>query len=863
MLMKLLKVMKVAGPAIVIPLAKKVFTELEPKMIYSVGVNSRPQQRVIAKYFKINVSETFGTTDKNGQSDVDIVPSDFPQQPLSVYKLMDGIVMRFRVHIHQTHTYERCFMYVECLNIQSHREKLDKFIHESYRAADRDMSDIYNEKNGTTKIFFTGNPFFKYRKLRSFDDVFIKDETEKEIKDNLDNFTNSRDWYREHNIPYHFGIMLYGPPGTGKSQTITNLIANALAQDKRVLFVAEKMAALNVVQKRLAKIGLDPFCLEMHSNKVTKRHVLDQLAKAIGVTHIVSPEEYAATAEKLYAERTKLIEYMEALHENKDKNGFSLYDCIQGYESKNCETWKENILTDELFQQFRKETLDDFEHLLGGRFESVMKLVGQPSGHALLGMDLKEEDLANESIMHSSLQEAVSILEAAITSLPTLSGTKEMHEAILRDNSEALFAQDADALHREWMEIGAKWFLPRFFSKRSFLKKMRTFSPYIIEANVDKVIDQLAVYTKQHKQICQVHSIIDKYFNIIFEDDVLPSKSELEGMVSRLNQWDGNLSGSRDWYQWCVLRKELADKGLTVLIDIIEKNEVNVKKVQDVTMKSIFMALAKKKIGESALLRTFEGMIFDETVERYKQLTADFQLLSQKALYAKLASQIPHVTDNINSGSEIGLLNRNISNGGRGLSLRDLMDQLPNLMLRLCPCMLMSPMSVAQYLSLSQEKFDLVIFDEASQMPTSEAIGAIARGKALIVVGDPKQMPPTSFFSSSNVDEDEAELDDMESILEDCRTLEIPSLQLNWHYRSKHESLIAFSNHEYYDGSLITFPSVDDQSTKVQYIPVSGYYDKGGKRSNAIRDDAVRNERTDSIVNEQIHVLIFPFSFFL
>jgi Cdc6-like AAA superfamily ATPase len=129
-------------------------------------------------------------------------------------------------------------------------------------------------------------------------------------------------------------FILYGPPGTGKSQTITNLIANALFQGKRVLFVAEKMAALSVVQSRLAKIGLDPFCLEMHSNKVTKRHILDQFAKALGVTHIKSPEEYAHTAEKLYAERTKLIEYMEALHENKGRDGFSLYDCILQYESK-------------------------------------------------------------------------------------------------------------------------------------------------------------------------------------------------------------------------------------------------------------------------------------------------------------------------------------------------------------------------------------------------------------------------------------------------------------------------------------------------------------------------------------------------
>ena len=170
------------------------------------------------------------------------------------------------------------------------------------------------------------------------------------------------------------------------------------------------------------------------------------------------------------------------------------------------------------------------------------------------------------------------------------------------------------------------------------------------------------------------------------------------------------------------------------------------------------------------------------------------------------------------------------------------MDQIPTLLPKLCPCMLMSPMSVAQYLDLSQEKFDLVIFDEASQMPTSEAIGAIARGNAVIVVGDPKQMPPTSFFCSTSVNDDEAEIDDMESILEDCRTLEIPSLQLNWHYRSKHESLIAFSNNEYYDGSLITFPSIDDQSTKVKYNFVDGIYDKGGRRSNKKEAETIVNE---------------------
>ncbi len=645
-------------------------------------------------------------------------------------------------------------------------------------------------------------------------------------------------------------FILYGPPGTGKSQTITNLIANALFQGKRVLFVAEKMAALSVVQSRLAKIGLDPFCLEMHSNKVTKRHILDQFAKALGVTHIISPEEYAQTAEKLYAERTKLIEYMEALHESKGNDGFSLYDCILRYESKDCDMWDESQKSKDYRPStldfspstFTKDTLADYERLLGGRLESVVSLVGQPSQHSLLGLDIAEGDLADESAMRTSLLDSKKVLDDALNNLTTLSTTKELREQLLRDNTPEILTQDAETLRHEWMQIRAKWFLPRFFGKRSFLGKMRQFSPYIVEEDVEKVLDRLSTYTKQHTQICDAQKVIERYFGKPCDTDTLPSGDVLRDMIAQLSKWSDNLSGSRDWYQWSAYRKELIAMGLSSLVDILEHQTFDAHKVSDMTLKTIFKSLAAKKIAESPILRTFEGMIFDETVTHYKKLTSEFQMLSQKELYARLAARVPRVTDSVDSSSEIGLLNRNISNGGRGLSLRDLMDQIPTLMPRLCPCMLMSPMSVAQYLSLTQEKFDLVIFDEASQMPTPEAVGAIARGKALIVVGDPKQMPPTSFFTSTNVDEDEAEIDDMESILEDCRTLQIPSMQLNWHYRSQHESLIAFSNNEYYDGTLITFPSVDDKQTKVKYVPVDGVYDKGGKRSNKAEAEAIVDE---------------------
>ena len=637
-------------------------------------------------------------------------------------------------------------------------------------------------------------------------------------------------------------FLLYGPPGTGKSQTITNLIANALYQGKRVLFVAEKMAALSVVQTRLAKIGLAPFCLEMHSNKITKRHVLEQLKTALGVTHIVRPEAHARIAEQLYDQRKNLIAYMEALHDDKGPEGMSLYDCIVRYETLQADALDIDTNGSALREKFHVKDLDNYSHLLHERLNAVVGLVGQPSRHPLRGLRVAESDLADMSQLTSALDDARSLVLSGIDNRERLSQARALRDEIARDCNEGIFGEDAESLHTEWRTAKAQWFLPRYFAKKKFVAKMRQFNSLIIESEIDTLIDKLADYQKFHAQIQQINDSVGHFSDTKTAVDALPAKDVLEHLATKFTEWPRQLDKVRDWYHWCAYRQELNAMGLDVIAKKLESEEVAVECLRDSFFKTMFKDLANRKIAQSPVLRTFEGSIFDETVARYRKLTEEFQVLSQKELYAKLAARIPHVADNIDNSSEIGLLNRNISNGGRGLSLRDLMDQIPTLLPRLCPCMLMSPMSVAQFLNLSQDKFDLVVFDEASQMPTSEAVGAIARGRSVIVVGDPKQMPPTSFFNSTSVSEDEAELDDMESILEDCRTLEIPSLQLNWHYRSQHESLIAFSNNEYYDGNLITFPSVDDQTTRVRYQYVDGVYDKGGRRSNRKEAEAVVRE---------------------
>lgn len=676
-------------------------------------------------------------------------------------------------------------------------------------------------------------------------------------------------------------FILFGPPGTGKSQTITNLIANALFQGKRVLFVAEKMAALSVVQKRLEKIGLEPFCLELHSNKSTKKHILEQLDKALGVAHIKEPGEYQKTANELYLQRQKLINYMEALH-SVGEDGFSLYDCVVRYESLDVEPF--DIQNTKNISGLVADTYADYENLLGGQLEAVFRVAGQPSKHPLRELIIGKEMLANQSEVIDIFKKAITLVDNVKNSTGTeavdvaleliglfekaesLSGADlsflfdkrnsselnayaekrnelaDLKKSILSTCNEDILTQDSVRLAQEWYDIQNKWFLPRYFASNSFVKKLRFFSPSISKGGVQPLLDSLRDYHKKEKVCGELQPKASQAIASLMDADMVKEK---------LQTWAKNENKTRDWYHWCEYRGVLLERNLRTVVDILESQEVDTSKVASQFFKGFFRRKSMEKISANEHINTFEGILFDEQIRHYRNLTAQFQELCKKELYARLAANVPRVTDNIDNSSEIGILKRNI-NSGRGLSIRDLFDNIPELLPRLCPCMLMSPMSVAQYINLDQKKFDLVIFDEASQMPTSESVGAIARGKALIVVGDPKQMPPTSFFSSNNVDEDEACIDDMESILEDCRTLSIPSLQLSWHYRSRHESLIAFSNNEYYDGSLITFPSTDDKQTKVNYVPVKGVYDKGGKRQNKAEAEAIVKEIERRLLDENL-----------
>ena len=244
-------------------------------------------------------------------------------------------------------------------------------------------------------------------------------------------------------------------------------------------------------------------------------------------------------------------------------------------------------------------------------------------------------------------------------------------------------------------------------------------------------------------------------------------------------------------------------------------------------------------IHKDSALKTFNGMMFEHVIDKYNQLTDEFKKLTRKELLAKLISEVPLDSHDPEISGELTLLRKRIASRGRGVSIRNILDQMPALLPHFAPVMLMSPLSVAQYIDINAPKFDIVVFDEASQMPTCEAVGAIARAKTAVIVGDPKQMPPTNFFNMSIADDDAVDIDDLESILDDCISLSMPARYLGWHYRSKHESLIAFSNKHYYDSKLVTFPSADDMVSHVTWQHVDGFYDYGKTRTNRAEAEAI------------------------
>ena len=782
-------------------------------------------------------------------------------------------------------------------------------------------------------------------------------------------------------------FVLHGPPGTGKSQTITNMIANALHHGKTVLFVAEKMAALEVVEKRLNKIGLGPFCLELHSNKAQKRAVLKQLEETLSVGRVKTPEEYSAQAEKISQLRAELNDTMEEIHKVRGY-GLSLYDAAIRYEQfkdfggKFSFTQSQiDSMTSETYQNWRSE----LERLAaaGKEFGDVTttpltccrltectpdtrgKLEAKLSEFksALAAADVHTSDICamtgSQALSYEQCRAVAEIMTEASGEgyiLPQiLSGSewelrkgavekliasgrqqRALKAEVLTQFEPSVLTYNSSGALVNWKTAQGKWFLSKALETSKLVKELAahaknpaSVTKQNMQANIEKLSalgnltseltgvqpDTAAVFGALWQGENSDWDMIDKAVTLsenlrgkllaapldtnerttlanavasnysdpaskqnsrITSEKITADYSALDRIVSGLesefalrpallgekNGWAAAASSQADsiisalpqlkeWTGIVTICNKLGELGIPAVADNFLAGKVGSGELLHSFDSDICRAMVTSTISSTPALAKFQGALFEETIRKYNEVLDSFSKLTINELVAELSAKIP-ASGTSAASSEIGILQKAIKSNGRMMSIRKLFDSIPNLLRRMCPVMLMSPISVAQYIDPSYPKFDLVIFDEASQLPTCEAVGAIARGENVIVVGDPKQLPPTSFFSSNQVDEENYEKEDLESVLDDCLALSMPQEHLLWHYRSQHESLIAYSNARYYENKLFTFPSPDDQVSEVSWVHVDGYYDKSSTRTNKAEAQAIVDEISRRLEDPQL-----------
>lgn len=296
-------------------------------------------------------------------------------------------------------------------------------------------------------------------------------------------------------------------------------------------------------------------------------------------------------------------------------------------------------------------------------------------------------------------------------------------------------------------------------------------------------------------------------------------------------------TGTRDIDEWCLLAQErdwLSGRGLLPVLDAARTAQVDAASVPDAVEHALLQAWADETVRADDRLQRYRAAQRDGLVQEFR--TLDRQLVQDR--HALVAERCAARRPKSLRSHAAQVITREAQKKTRHKPIRALLSETAELVQELKPCFMMSPLSVSQYLP-GDMQFDVVIFDEASQVLPSDAVNCIYRGKQLVVAGDQKQLPPTGFFTSADDDLDglDADLDSFESVLDLAKGAGgLTSLPLRWHYRSQHEALITYSNYRFYNGQLYTFPGAvfDAPDLGVELIVVNGQYRRGGARDNPI-----------------------------
>ncbi len=633
-------------------------------------------------------------------------------------------------------------------------------------------------------------------------------------------------------------LIIQGPPGTGKSQTIANLIATLAADGRSVLFVAEKRAAVDAVLRRLAGVGLDSLVMDLHGRRTSRREIAASLR---AVLEAPRPQAPVATDiddlhRQLASRRRELDDHVEALHAPRGPSGMSLYDLEVGLREVPVaartslrvdsgvlkRTSKALLdeacqLAEELTDVARRvdperpwaiiempqgakgaEAFDRVGRLLGGglaaRRETIDELARRLALSPPSGMATAKEQVSSASrLVDMYRQFRPTIFTSGVIDVRLVNAMAHSPQEVR--GYEARMAERLRSDQAWWIDHAGRVPEPPSDDLRDLIVRAR-----VAVAELDRALTELAAAGLR----------IDGGQSF---DDL---ERGLRALVDSSD--DRALLAQRD-----AVRERLAVIGVADVVDELVRTLGQGALVAASLRGAWLAALRDLVLLEDPSVKV-SGEVLAHRAAEYVELDRRHVSCNPGRVLAAVAG---HWADVEQEFAKEAAFVRQTANLKRGHpTTRKLFDEAPHVLTALKPCWVTSPLEVAELLPGDEPIFDVVVFDEASQIPPADAVPAVLRGRRLVVAGDSHQLPPTTFFDVAvEEDEDEGPALGFESVLDVLQTF-LTSLTLGWHYRSRDQQLIAFSNEQFYAGALTTFPGADPTSS-VRLVRVPPRFDHG------------------------------------
>ena len=615
-------------------------------------------------------------------------------------------------------------------------------------------------------------------------------------------------------------LVIQGPPGTGKSQTIANLITALIARGKRVLFVAEKRAAIEAVTKRLKQVGLSDLVMDMHGGVTSRREFAHTLNDSLERVATIPAHDYSSLHRQLQGHRDPLIANDAALHDPRDPWKLCVFEV------------RERVLaTPEGARTQLRLSTEASRSLDSEGFESL-------SGEIEEWIDVGGHALAKNHPEWG--RTAITTADGARTAFNLVSDLSHKHLPAARD---ALFsALDEIQLPRpetvaEWRRTaqflvvasGPRWarMKAQALSKEYRIAKRALGAPSSLSLTPGKVdvteecVGALVSRLADLSAVAGLHNLDEMpHTDLAASLERMVSSRTVAANLPRIRELEARF---RKAGAWNVIERTGKDIPPEYAVRTVEHAWLG-RVLDDLEFEDQRLAAS----DSSKLSRHREEFAKadrqhrDTTPQRVHRLTAE-------AIIATMN----------NHPDETTLIRREAAKKSRHLSVRQLLARAPHVLSALRPCWTMSPILAAEMIPADLSLFDTVIFDEASQIPPAEAIGSLARAPQAVIAGDSRQLPPTSFFGRSPGDDDDGDVDDdlsltsdIESLLDAAGAL-LRDKMLQWHYRSRDDRLIAFSNSHIYGGSLTAFPGATVSTPVTHYlIPFRPIIGVSGTRSN-------------------------------